>query len=95
MIHGWEVLTKHGVDVNILCTLHAANADHPLEIYRFFRDDLGARFLQFIPIVERRTPATFLLANAGWSKRLWPRAAAIHAVRKSRDRALDSSSAVR
>jgi uncharacterized protein len=41
------------VDVNLLCTVNAANQDHPLEVYRFFRDELGARYLQFIPIVER------------------------------------------
>jgi uncharacterized protein len=41
------------VDVNILCTIHAANAEHPLEVYRFFRDELQARYLQLIPIVER------------------------------------------
>ncbi|HXX89022.1 MAG TPA: anaerobic sulfatase maturase [Acidimicrobiales bacterium] len=46
-------LQAHGVDVNVLCTVHAANQDHPLEVYRFFRDDLGLRHLQLIPIVER------------------------------------------
>lgn len=50
---GWEVLQRHGVETNILCTVNAANADHPIEVYRHFRDDLGARFIQFIPIVER------------------------------------------
>ncbi len=50
---GWDVLRRHGVDTNILCTVNAANADHPLEVYRHFRDDLGATFVQFIPIVER------------------------------------------
>ncbi len=49
----WELLNKHQVDTNILCTVHAANALHPLEVYRFFRDGLGARFIQFLPIVER------------------------------------------
>jgi len=34
--------------------VHAANADHPLDVYRFFRDDVGAQFIQFIPIVERK-----------------------------------------
>jgi len=48
----WELLQKHRVEVNILCAVHAANVDQPLEVYRFFRDALGARFLQFIPIVE-------------------------------------------
>ncbi len=54
---GWELLAENGVDVNILCTVHAANQDHPLEVYRYFRDELGAGFVQFIPIVERVEPA--------------------------------------
>jgi uncharacterized protein len=49
---GWEILQRYGVDVNVLCAVHAANEDHPLEVYRFLRDEIGARFLQFIPIVE-------------------------------------------
>jgi uncharacterized protein len=69
VMKGWEVLNAHGVDVNILCTVHAANADHPLEIYHFFRDELKAQFMQFIPIVERATPETLQLANQGWSER--------------------------
>ena len=36
-------LQKHEVEFNILCTVNAANAGHPLEVYRFFRDELGAR----------------------------------------------------
>lgn len=66
---GWDTLLRHGVDANILCTLHAANADTPVELYRFFRDDLGARFLQFIPIIERASPETLPLANEGWHER--------------------------
>jgi len=69
VMKGYEALRRHEVDVNVLCTLHAANADHPLEVYRFFRDDLGARFIQFIPIVERATPETLPLANEGWHER--------------------------
>jgi len=49
-------LQKHGVEFNVLCTINAANAGHPLEVYRFFRDELGARFIQLIPIVEVETP---------------------------------------
>jgi len=66
---GWETLRRRQVDVNILCSIHAANADHPLEVYRFFRDELQASFLQFIPIVERVTPELLPLANQGWSDR--------------------------
>jgi uncharacterized protein len=50
---GWDLLQKHGVDTNILCAVHAANASLPLATYRYFRDELHATFLQFIPIVER------------------------------------------
>ncbi len=66
VIRGWNLLRAHGVDTNILCTIHAANVDQPLEIYRFFRDELGAEFIQFIPIVERATEQTIAMANRGW-----------------------------
>jgi len=66
VIRGWNCLRRHGVDVNILCTIHAANADHPLEVYRFFRDELQAQYIQLIPIVERATDQTITFANQGW-----------------------------
>jgi len=66
VIRGWKILRAHEVDVNVLCTIHARNADHPLEVYRFFRDELGARYIQFIPIVERATVTTLPIANQGW-----------------------------
>jgi len=56
---GWDLLQRHAVDTNILCTVNAANQDHALEVYRFFRDDLGARHVQFIPIVERANETGF------------------------------------
>jgi uncharacterized protein len=42
-------------------TLSVVNADtalHPLEVYRFLRDDVGSTFMQFIPCVEPRNFAT-------------------------------------
>jgi uncharacterized protein len=66
VIRGWQILRRHGVDVNVLCTVHAANAPYALEIYRFFRDELGAEYIQLIPIVERATPETLAAANQGW-----------------------------
>lgn len=53
VMRGWEALNKYDVAVNILCALHAANAGQPETVYHFLRDGLGARYLQFIPIVER------------------------------------------
>jgi uncharacterized protein len=50
---GLALLKKHRVEFNILTTVHAANAPHPLRVYRFLRDEVETRFIQFIPIVER------------------------------------------
>ncbi|MCP4448034.1 MAG: anaerobic sulfatase maturase [Myxococcales bacterium] len=48
------LLQKHGVEFNVLTTVNAENVEHALEVYEFLRDQVGAPFLQFIPIVERR-----------------------------------------
>jgi uncharacterized protein len=52
-MHGLSLLKQHRVEFNVLTTVHAANAPHPLDVYRFLRDEVGARFIQFIPIVQR------------------------------------------
>jgi uncharacterized protein len=56
VMRGLGYLQKHGVEWNALTTIHHANADHPVEVYRFLRDECKAEFIQFIPIVERLTP---------------------------------------
>ncbi len=48
-----RLLQAHQVEFNILCTVNAANSRRPLDVYRFFRDELKANYIQFIPIVER------------------------------------------
>jgi uncharacterized protein len=53
VIKGINILKEYGVDFNILCCVHKSNASHPLDVYRYLRDDIGAQFIQFIPIVER------------------------------------------
>ncbi len=53
VMNGIRLLQQHAVAFNILTTVHAANADHPLDTYRFLRDEVGTIFMQFIPIVER------------------------------------------
>ena len=66
VMHVLGILQKHGVEYNILTTVHAANADHPLELYRFLRDEVKTSFMQFIPIIERATESLLPVANAGW-----------------------------
>ncbi len=49
-----KLLKKHGVEWNAMAVVNAYNANHPLEFYRFFKEN-GCQFLQFTPIVERLT----------------------------------------
>lgn len=66
VVRGWELLRKHRVETNVLCTVNAANQHHGGEVYRYFRDELGVQFMQFIPIVERVEASDVDIANAGW-----------------------------
>ncbi|MBT1166944.1 anaerobic sulfatase maturase [Bifidobacterium simiarum] len=65
---GWRLLKQYGVETSLLCTVNNNNAKHPTEVYRFFRDDLGADFIQFIPIVERVPRQYRREAEHGWIK---------------------------
>jgi uncharacterized protein len=65
---GLAALRRHGVEWNALTTVHAASQDCGRQVYAFLRDECGARFMQFIPIVERATPATLTAAEAGWGE---------------------------
>lgn len=53
VLRGVRLLQKHGVDFNVLTTVNRVNGDYPLEVYRFLRDEVGATWMQFIPVVER------------------------------------------
>lgn len=66
VMKGWQLLEDTGVQYNILCSVHAGNQDKPLEVYGFFRDELKASYIQFIPIVERTSSQTISAANSGW-----------------------------
>jgi uncharacterized protein len=53
VMRGLGHLRTAGVEWNVLTTINAANAAHGREVYRFLRDECGARFVQLIPIIER------------------------------------------
>lgn len=53
VMEGIKLLKKHHVEFNTLATVNSVNVMHPLELYRFLRDEVGAQFIQFIPIVEQ------------------------------------------
>lgn len=52
-MRGLEVLRRHGVPTDVLCVVGAHNAGRPLDVYRFFRR-IGAAYVTFLPLVERR-----------------------------------------
>ncbi len=53
VMRGVRLLQEHGVDFNVLTTVNRINADYPLEVYHFLRDEVGTTWMQFIPVVER------------------------------------------
>ena len=55
VMRGITLLNKHGVEWNALAVVNDFNADYPLDFYRFFKE-IGCRYIQFTPIVERILP---------------------------------------
>ena len=49
-----RLLNKHSVRFATLTVINYKNAKHPLEVYRFLRDEVNSKQMQFIPIVETR-----------------------------------------
>jgi len=67
-MRGYALLQEHGVNCDILCVVNEHNVQHPSSVYRFFKQ-IGARYLTFLPLVERR-PGT----EGGVSRRSVPAA---------------------
>ena len=57
VMHGLGFLREAGTEWNALTTVHAANGEHGRDVYCFLRDECDARFVQFIPIIERMAEA--------------------------------------
>lgn len=55
VMQGIEMMKRHGVEWNAMAVVNDYNADFPEEFYRFFKD-IGCKYLQFTPIVERMAP---------------------------------------
>ena len=54
VISGLEYLKKHKVEFNTLTCVQKDNAYKPFEVYEFLKE-IGSKFMQFIPIVERKS----------------------------------------
>lgn len=53
VMHGIELLNRHGVEWNALAVVNDLTMADPLGFYRFFKQ-IGCHYLQFTPVVERR-----------------------------------------
>ena len=56
VMRGLRLLQRHRVEHNILVAVNRTNADYPLEVYRFLRDEAKTTWIQLIPVVERIDP---------------------------------------
>jgi uncharacterized protein len=65
VMRGLRLLQKHEVEYNVLVTVNSLNADHPRELYHFLRDEVGTKWIQFIPIVERVNPDGYNVYQMG------------------------------
>lgn len=59
-MNGIKLLQKHQVEFNVLSVVNDYNAQYPLEVYRFFKL-IGAKYIQFSPVVERLNAESGLL----------------------------------
>ena len=55
VMQGIRLLQKHGVEWNGMAVVNGHNVNHPIAFYRFFKE-IGCRYLQFAPVVERLAP---------------------------------------
>ena len=55
VVRAAKLLRKHKVNFATLSCVNRLTAQHPLEVYRFLRDQVGSKRMQFIPIVEPKT----------------------------------------
>jgi len=55
VMHAVELLHKHAIPFAALCVVNRDNARRPMDVYRFLRDHVKARQIQFIPGVEKKS----------------------------------------
>jgi uncharacterized protein len=54
VMRGLKLLKDRKVEFNTLTVVNRHNSQHPLDVYKFLKE-VGSGFMQFIPVVERKT----------------------------------------
>lgn len=68
VMQGLAALIRHGVEFNTLTVVNRHNSREPLRVYRFLKE-IGSRYMQFIPLVERAGTAQ---QSCGFENQLAP-----------------------
>jgi len=55
-LRGYKLLRQFGVPCDTLCVINAENVQHPLPVYRFFKE-IKAQYIGFLPLVEQQPEA--------------------------------------
>lgn len=53
VLNGLKLLQQYSITYEILCVVNSTNVKYPLQIYRYFKE-LGAKYITFLPLVERQ-----------------------------------------
>jgi uncharacterized protein len=53
VLKGFDILQRYKIKSEILCVVNSYNVKFPLIIYDFFKE-IGARYITFLPLVEKR-----------------------------------------
>ncbi|MDD4971331.1 MAG: anaerobic sulfatase-maturation protein [Paludibacter sp.] len=61
VLNGIKLLQKHQVEFNVLSVINDYNVQFPMEVYHFFKL-MGAKYIQFSPVVERLNAASDFLS---------------------------------
>lgn len=49
-----KLFHKYGVEFNTLSCVNRLSGDHPKRVYEYLKHQIGSKFMQFIPLVERK-----------------------------------------
>ncbi len=70
VMRGYKLLQKYRVYTDILCVVNSYNVQFPLQVYRFFKQ-INARYISFLPLVERQTDSETGVSNISVSAEAW------------------------
>ena len=56
VIEAIRLFKRHDVEFNTLSVVSSRSEGRGLEIYRFLRDEVGSRYMQFLPAADRQLP---------------------------------------